>query len=50
MEKWEDIYAAEIARGDLAIISIHTVFEGHTVQTTRSALIGTNWTSACPTR
>lgn len=33
MHKWEDKYQKEIKAGKLKILSIHTVFEGHSVQT-----------------
>ena len=33
MSQWEELFAAEIAAGELALISIHTVFEGHDYQT-----------------
>lgn len=33
IDSWETKFAAEIERGDLALVSIHTVFEGHSVQT-----------------
>ena len=32
MEHWENVFADEIADGRLALISIHTVFEGHDYQ------------------
>lgn len=31
--QWEDIFADKIASGDLVVLSIHTVFEGHLFQT-----------------
>lgn len=35
MRHWQQKYASEIASGDLALVKIHTVFEGHNYQTVR---------------
>ncbi|MEE9333653.1 MAG: TlpA disulfide reductase family protein [Granulosicoccaceae bacterium] len=35
MQKWQDRFSDEIASGDLLLLKIHTVFEGHNYQTTR---------------
>ncbi len=35
MEHWEQKFSTEIASGRLAMLSIHTVFEGHDYQTTQ---------------
>ncbi len=33
MQKWQDRFSEEIASGDLLLVKIHTVFEGHDYQT-----------------
>ncbi|HAA93754.1 MAG TPA: alkyl hydroperoxide reductase [Rhodospirillaceae bacterium] len=35
IKRWQHIFAKEIASGDLEVISIHTVFEGHDYQNSR---------------
>lgn len=35
MKKWEERFAGEIERGELVLVSIHTVFEGHDHQNPR---------------
>lgn len=35
MSHWQKKYAASIASGDMALVKIHTVFEGHNYQTVR---------------
>ena len=34
MQQWQDRFSEEIASNDLLLLKIHTVFEGHDVQTT----------------
>jgi len=34
MQQWQDRFSDEIASGDLVLVKIHTVFEGHSYQTT----------------
>lgn len=33
MKKWEKKYAKQLANDDLVIMGVHTVFEGHSIQT-----------------
>jgi len=35
MQKWQDRFSDEITSGDLLLVKIHTVFEGHNYQTVR---------------
>jgi len=35
MQKWQDRFSDEIASGDLLLVKIHSVFEGHDYQTVR---------------